>query len=339
MLKWGEGAVEALSPFLKGGSQLMEQTNFQLKKQDTQSQEWSKRLHHATRATREDWIGRGISYLCIGVIILVVASMLWFITSKGIATFTQNHVSLWKFLSGTDWSPSQGKIGALPMIVGSFAVTFAAAIVATPFAVGTAIFMTEISPNKGRKFLQPVIELLVGIPSVVYGFIGLAVVVPFMRHLVGGSGFGIISATFVLFVMVLPTITSMTVDSLRAVPRYYKEASLALGATRWQTVSKVILRSATPGILTAVIFGMARAFGEALAVQMVIGNAAVMPKDLISAASTLTSQLTTGIGDTIDGTLPNNALWSLALILLLMSLFFNALVRVIAKRGQLKHER
>lgn len=317
----------------------MEQTNSDLKPNDARTDDWTARLHRATRATREDWLGRGISYLCIGVIILVVASMLWFITSKGIATFTQNHVNLWKFVSGTNWSPNQDQIGALPMIVGSFAVTFAAAIVATPFAVGTAIFMTEIAPNKGRKFLQPVIELLVGIPSVVYGFIGLAVVVPFMRHLVGGSGFGIISATFVLFVMVLPTITTMTVDSLRSVPRFYKEASLALGATRWQTVSRVILRAATPGILTAIIFGMARAFGEALAVQMVIGNAAIMPKNLISPAATLTSQLTTGIGDTIDGTLPSNALWSLALILLLMSLFFNALVRLIAKRGQLSHER
>ena len=317
----------------------MEQTSSGFKQEGTQPTDWTQRLHRATRATREDWMGRAISYFCIGVIILVVASMLWFITSKGIATFTQNHVNLGQFLTGTNWSPNQGKIGALPMIVGSFAVTFAAALVATPFAVGTAIFMTEISPKRGRKLLQPVIELLVGIPSVVYGFIGLAVVVPFMRHLVGGSGFGIISATFVLFVMVLPTITTMTVDSLRAVPRFYKEASLALGATRWQTVSRVILRAATPGILTAVIFGMARAFGEALAVQMVIGNAAVMPKNLISPAATLTSQLTTGIGDTIDGTLPNNALWSLALILLLMSLFFNALVRIIAKRGQLSHER
>lgn len=317
----------------------MEQTNSDLKQGDAPTTDWAGQLHRATRATREDWIGRGISYLCIGVIILVVASMLWFITSKGIATFTQNHVNLWQFLTGTNWAPDQGHIGALPMIVGSFAVTFAAAIVATPFAVGTAIFMTEIAPHRGRKVLQPVIELLVGIPSVVYGFIGLAVVVPFMRHLVGGSGFGIISATFVLFVMVLPTITTMTVDSLRSVPRFYKEASLALGATRWQTVSRVILRAATPGILTAIIFGMARAFGEALAVQMVIGNAAIMPKNLISPAATLTSQLTTGIGDTIDETLPSNALWSLALILLLMSLFFNALVRLIAKRGQLSHER
>lgn len=317
----------------------MERTNSSFKQGDVQTKNWARQLHRATRATREDWLGRGISYLCIGVIILVVASMLWFITSKGIATFTQNHVNVWKFLSGTNWAPNQGQIGALPMIVGSFAVTVAAALVATPFALGTAIFMTEIAPNRGRRLLQPVIELLVGIPSVVYGFIGLAVVVPFMRRLVGGSGFGIISATFVLFVMVLPTITTMTVDSLRAVPRHYKEASLALGATRWQTVSRVILRAATPGILTAIIFGMARAFGEALAVQMVIGNAAIMPKNLISPASTLTSQLTTGIGDTIDGTLPNNALWSLALILLLMSLIFNALVRVIAKRGQLSHER
>lgn len=117
---------------------------------------------------------------------------------------------------------------------------------------------------------------------------------------------------------------------------FYRSASLALGATRWQTIYKVVLRSATPGILTAVIFGMSRAFGEALAVQMVIGNAVLMPHGLLTPSSTLTSQLTTGIGNTTMGTLPNNALWSLALILLLMSLVFNILVRVIGKRGSLK---
>ena len=132
----------------------------------------------------------------------------------------------------------------------------------------------------------------------------------------------------------LPTITSLTVDSLNAVPKHLSEASLALGATRWQTIYKVILRSATPGILTAIIFGMARAFGEALAVQMVIGNAILMPKNLITPSSTLTSQLTTGIGNTVMGTLGNNALWSLALVLLLMSLFFNILVKLIGKRGK-----
>jgi phosphate transport system permease protein len=136
--------------------------------------------------------------------------------------------------------------------------------------------------------------------------------------------------------MVLPTITSLTVDALKAVPSHYRQASLALGATRWQTIYKVILRAATPGILTAVVFGMARAFGEALAVQMVIGNAAMLPHNLVSPSATLTSQLTMGIGNTIMGTLPNNALWSLALLLLIMALVFNILVKLIARKGRIK---
>ena len=196
--------------------------------------------------------------------------------------------------------------------------------------------MTEISPKNGTKILQPVIELLVGIPSVVYGFIGLSVIVPFIRNIFGGTGFGILAGTFVLFVMILPTVTTMTVDALKAVPRHYREASLALGATRWQTIYKVVLRAAVPGILTAVVFGMARAFGEALAIQMVIGNAALMPTGLTTPASTLTSILTMGIGNTIMGTIENNVLWSLALILLLMSLIFNIVIRMIGKKGALK---
>ncbi|MFR8085694.1 MAG: phosphate ABC transporter permease subunit PstC, partial [Leuconostoc gelidum] len=227
-------------------------------------------------------------------------------------------------------------IGALPMILGSFLVTFLAAIVATPFAIGTSLFMTEIAQKRGTKIMQPVIELLVGIPSVVYGFIGLTVVVPFIRSVFGGSGFGILSGTIVLFVMVLPTITSMTVDTLKSVPRHYRESALAIGATRWQMIYKVVLRAATPGILTAIVFGMARAFGEALAVQMVIGNAALMPHNLTSPASTLTSILTMGIGNTVMGSLQNDVLWTLAMILLVMSLVFNLVVRAIGRRGEMK---
>ena len=222
------------------------------------------------------------------------------------------------------------------MIAGSFIVTSLSAIIATPFAIGAAVFMTEISPKNGTKILQPVIELLVGIPSVVYGFIGLSVIVPFIRGIFGGTGFGILAGTFVLFVMILPTVTTMTVDALKAVPRHYREASLALGATRWQTTYKVVLRAAIPGILTAIVFGMARAFGEALAIQMVIGNAALMPTSFTTPAATLTSILTMGIGNTIMGTVENNVLWSLALILLLMSLFFNIVIRLIGKKGELK---
>ncbi len=286
--------------------------------------------------------GRIISFLCIALIVLVVVSIFYFVASKGLATFFVDRVNLFDFLFGTSWNPSQigpdgqPMVGALPMIIGSFVVTFLSAIVATPFAIGAAVFMVEISPKQGQSILQPVIELLVGIPSVVYGFIGLSVIVPFVRSIFGGTGFGILAGTFVLFIMILPTVTTMTVDALKAVPRHYREASLALGATRWQTTYKVVLRAAVPGILTAVVFGMARAFGEALAIQMVIGNAALIPSSLVTPASTLTSILTMGIGNTIMGTVENNVLWSLALILLLMSLIFNIIIRLIGKKGALK---
>lgn len=290
-------------------------------------------------ATRKDRFGRYLSLGALLLIVVVVLSIFWFVASKGLATFFANKVNIRDFLTGTKWAPGQTDanghpyVGAAPMIVGSFLVTLISALIATPFAIGTAVFMTEISPKRGAKILGPVTELLVGIPSVVYGFIGLSVIVPVMRHLFGGSGFGILAGAMVLFVMILPTVTSMTVDTLKSVPRHYRESSLALGATRWQMIYKVILRAATPGILTAVVFGMARAFGEALAVQMVVGNAALMPQNLTSPAATLTSVLTQGIGNTVMGSLENNALWSLALILLLMSLVFNSVIRAIAKKG------
>ncbi len=294
-----------------------------------------------SKSTKIDIMGKYISLIALLLIVTVVFSIFYFISTKGLMTFLTNKINFWKFLTGSKWNPTQTNkageylVGAAPMIIGSFLVTFLAAIIATPFAIGTSIFMTEISPKKGASILGPVIELLVGIPSVVYGFIGLAVVVPAMRNIFGGSGFGVLSGALVLFVMILPTITSMTVDTLKSVPKHYKESALALGTTRWQMIYKVILRAATPGILTAIVFGMARAFGEALAVQMVVGNAAVMPKNLTSSAATLTSVLTQGIGNTVMGTLPNNALWSLALILLFMSLIFNIIVRLIGKKGSM----
>lgn len=292
-----------------------------------------------SKATRKDRFGRILSLSALLLIVIIVISIFYFVATKGLATFFVNKVNFWDFLTGTKWAPGQVDanghpyVGASTMIVGSFLVTLLSALIATPFAIGTAIFMTEISPKRGAKILGPVTELLVGIPSVVYGFIGLSVVVPVMRHLFGGSGFGILAGTLVLFVMILPTVTSMTVDTLKAVPRHYRESALALGATRWQMIYKVILRAATPGILTAIVFGMARAFGEALAVQMVVGNAALMPTNLVTPAATLTSILTQGIGNTVMGSLENNALWSLALILLLMSLAFNLVIRAIGKKG------
>ncbi|MDF7636663.1 phosphate ABC transporter permease subunit PstC [Leuconostocaceae bacterium ESL0958] len=303
----------------------------------------TEKLKRTSQSTKQDRIGKAVSFCALALITLIVVLIFAFVLSKGLATFFQNGVTFKDFFLSNVWNPGsvnpatgRPQVGALPMIAGSLLVTFLAAIVATPFAIGTALFMTEIAQKRGAKIMQPVIELLVGIPSVVYGFIGLNVVVPAIRHFFGGTGFGILAGTIVLFVMILPTVTSMTVDTLKSVPRHYRESALAIGATRWQMIYKVVLRSATPGILTAIVFGMSRAFGEALAVQMVIGNAALMPGSLIEPSSTLTSVLTMGIGNTVLGSLQNNALWTLAMILLLMSLVFNLLIRLIGRKGELK---
>ncbi|MFV8115166.1 phosphate ABC transporter permease subunit PstC [Streptococcus pluranimalium] len=309
------------------------------------NQELAKQLVTPSKNSRLEKFGKIITFLCLALIVFIVAMILIFVAQKGLSTFFVDGINIFDFLFGKEWQPSvKGSdgnplLGALPMIMGSFMVTILSALVATPFAIGAAVFMTEISPKYGRKILQPTVELLVGIPSVVYGFIGLQIVVPFVRSIFGGTGFGILSGVFVLFVMILPTVTFMTTDSLRAVPRHYREASLAMGATRWQTIWRVVLNAARPGIFTAIIFGMARAFGEALAIQMVVGNSAVIPTSLTTPAATLTSVLTMGIGNTVMGTVQNNVLWSLALVLLLMSLAFNTLVKFITRERKRNYER
>lgn len=298
--------------------------------------EIKQKLLSKSKQTAEDRRGKILCYACLSLIVVLIVSILYFIMDKGAATFTQNHLSITEFFTGTKWDPGHHLIGALPMITTSFLVTILAALLATPFAIGVAIFMTEYAPKKGTKALRAVIELLVGIPSVVYGYIGLMVVVPFVRKIIGGTGFGILAGTLVLFVMILPTVISLTADSLKSIPVSYRQAALALGATKWQSIYKIVLRAALPGILTAIIFGMTRAFGEALAVQMVIGNAVLMPHGLGTPTATLTSQLTSQMGNTVLGTVSNNALWSLALILLLMSLAFNLLIRFITRKGAIK---
>ncbi|HEM6046069.1 TPA: phosphate ABC transporter permease subunit PstC [Streptococcus suis] len=303
------------------------------------NEQLAKELSSPSKNSRLEKFGKVITFLCLSLIVFIVAMILIFVAQRGLSTFFVDGVSITDFLFGSKWEPSSKVFGALPMISGSFIVTILSAVVATPIAIGAAVFMTEISPKRGAKILQPVIELLVGIPSVVYGFIGLQVVVPFVRSIFGGTGFGILSGVFLLFVMILPTVTFMTVDSLRAVPRHYREASLAMGATRWQTIWRVILNAAKPGIFTAVIFGMARAFGEALAIQMVVGNSAVIPTSLTTPAATLTSVLTMGIGNTVMGTVQNNVLWSLALVLLLMSLIFNMIMKFITREGKKNYAR
>jgi len=196
--------------------------------------------------------------------------------------------------------------------------------------------MHYISPKIGSKILQPSLELFIGIPSVVYGWIGFSVLIPFLKNSFHGIGFSLIAGILVLSVMILPTISSISADAVKTIPRSYMEASYGLGATRWQTISKVIVPSAKNGILTGVVLGLARAFGEALAVQMVIGNTIKFPSGLLSPTSTMTSILTMDMGNTVSGTAWNDALWSLALFLLIISFVFILIIKAIGKGSEVK---
>ncbi|MFD1887356.1 phosphate ABC transporter permease subunit PstC [Paenibacillus wenxiniae] len=285
----------------------------------------------------EDWIGRIYTSICVVFLIATIVSIVYFVTSKGVATFAVNGVSFADFFFGTRWAPdaSPPAFGALPAIAGSFLVTLLAAAIASPLSIAAALFMTEIVPTFGKRILQPAIELLSGIPSVVYGFIGLTLIVPFLRDHVGGQGIGVGAGALVLSIMILPTITSVAADALANLQRGQREASYALGATRWQTIYRVVLPTVLPALLTGIVLGMARAFGEALAVQMVIGNAPFIPTSLLESASTLTSIITLGMGNTAMGSIQNNALWSMALVLMLMTFVFIMIIRLLERRNRI----
>lgn len=294
---------------------------------------WHTYLTGASKERQQERRGRWLTSLSLLVIGALVVTILLFLIAKGVRLFTTGEGKLTEFFFSPTWAPGAGVFGAAPMIVTSLIVTVVAGLIGLPFALAVALAVTEILPPVAKKLLQPVIELLVGIPSVVYGLVGLTVIVPAVRQLVGGTGFGLVATVGVLYLMIMPTMTSMAIEALQAVPKQQRQASAGLGATRWQTIHRVVLPAARGGILTAMIFGMARAFGEALAVQMVIGNAAIMPTSLQSSAATLTSVLTTGMGNTIMGTAANDALWALALVLLAMSLLFNLGIRLVTKKG------
>lgn len=279
--------------------------------------------------------GRMIVTACALIMIAASVAITIFLGVKGLQSFLVNGVSPIEFLTSLNWNPTDTdpKYGVLPFIFGSFAVTILSALIAAPLGIAGAIFMTEIAPNWGKKVLQPVIELLVGIPSVVYGFIGLTVLVPFIAQFKSsGTGHSLLAGTIVLSIMILPTITSISADAMASLPKSLREGSYALGATRWQTIRKVLVPAAFPTLMTAVVLGMARAFGEALAVQMVIGNTRVLPESLFDTAGTLTTIITLNMGHTTYGSIENNTLWSMGLVLLVMSFLFILLIRYLSSR-------
>ncbi len=246
--------------------------------------------------------------------IIVIVLIIGFIFQQGAPAIEQ--VGFLKFMFGFDWSPSDDQYGVFTMIIGSLGITALSLLFAVPLSLGCAIFLAELAPRTMRRILKPVIETLAGIPSVVYGFFGLIVLVPIMRVQFGGTGFSMLTASLILTVMVLPTIISISEDALRSIPVEYKEASLALGATHWQTIKNVLFPAAIPGIITAIILGMGRAIGETLAVIMVAGNVAQIPNSIFDPVRALTSNIALEMGYATG--LHYNALFATGIVLFLM---------------------
>jgi phosphate transport system permease protein len=286
-------------------------------------------------------IAKTITLAAAGVVVVLVIVLLGYIAVNGVQLFTDSEIPVTEILSAR-WQPdltgTNPNFGLLPFIAGTLGVMVVAAVISTPLSVGLALFMSDVAPAWARRIAQPAMEIFVGIPSVVYGWLGLTILVPYLRtswsQLGFTLGFSWFAGSLVLALMILPTITSVSYDAFSAVSRDMRTASLALGTTRWQTIRHVLMPAARAGVMTGVVLGMMRAAGEALAVQMVIGNRPVIPTALTQPMTTLTSQITLDMGNTVQGETWNQALWTMGLILLLISFAFVMIVRRLGARRQ-----
>lgn len=225
------------------------------------------------------------------------------------------------------WYPTFGIFGTLPLILGSILVTVIAIVIALPLGVATAVFVREAAPRWAREILKPIIEVLAGIPSVVLGFFGMTFVAPLVREVLGApTGLTAFSGAFILAYMALPTIISVAEDALDSVPKAYRDAGLAMGATKWQTIWRVVVPAARSGILTAVMLGMGRAIGETMAVMMVTGNAAVLPTSfasILQPVRTMTATIAAEMGEVARGSTHYHALFGIGIILFVLTFVIN----------------
>ncbi|HLI06217.1 MAG TPA: phosphate ABC transporter permease subunit PstC [Ktedonobacteraceae bacterium] len=304
------------------------------------------------RAHIADRVARVIFFLCALLLVVVIIGIFVFIGIRAFRVFGEG-ANVKDFFFGTNWDPTgendingNPHYGAGGLILGSIVITFFSVLIATPLAIGLAICFTEVAPRRLTRLLQPLIEIFTGMPSVVIGFLGLTILVPFLAKaaapITGGiatGGYGWGAAIIVLIVMILPTIISVSIDALRAVPTSVREASLALGSTRWQTMSRAIIPAAGPGLATAVVLGMARAIGETLAVSMVL-NGSSLPQKLFSLSVffqpnvNITNAIVNDFQETAGPS--RDAYWTLAFVLLVISFLFICISRYLASRGVYK---
>ena len=262
--------------------------------------------------------------------ILAVALICLFLFANGVPAMAK--IGIFDFLMGTTWKPNSmpASFGILPMILGSIYVTAGAIVIGVPIGILTAVFMAKYCPPKLYRILKPAINLLAGIPSIVYGFFGLIVIVPFIRNAFGGAGSSMLAASIILDIMILPTIVGISESAIRAIPQSYYEGALALGASQERSIFFVILPAAKSGIMAAIVLGIGRAIGETMAVIMVAGNQARMPAGLLKGVRTLTANIIIEMGYAAD--LHREALIATGVVLFVFILIINLLLSLLKRR-------
>jgi len=262
-------------------------------------------------------------------VILIFALLL----RDGLPVF--RYTSLSKFLLGRDWQPLSGVFGALPLILGSLLVTAGAVAISVPIGIAAAVYVGEIASPRVREVLKPVIETLAAIPSIVIGFLGLMLLAPWIKQIFDlPTGLTALTGSIMLAFMAMPTIISISEDALNAVPKEYRAGSLALGATQWQTISRVVVPAARSGILAAVMLGVGRAIGETMAVLMITGNAAVIPHTFLEPVRTMTATIAAEMGETVQYSAHYHALFAIGAVLFLLTFTINLIADLALQRSR-----
>ena len=267
--------------------------------------------------------------------IVFVALIFIFLLREGISVLRST--SLGAFLGGKFWYPISDppKLGILPLILGSLLVTLGAIAMAVPLGIAAAFYIAEVAPSRLRNILKSFVEILSAIPSVVLGFLGITILVPFLKRFLDlPTGLTAFAGSIMLAFMAMPTIISISEDAINAVPREYKEGAIALGATHWQTLHRVIIHGALPGIIAAAMLGIGRVFGETMAVMMVTGNAAVIPNSLFEPVRTLTATIAAEMGEAAKGSSHYNALFAIGIVLFVISFLINLTADLFLNRGR-----
>ncbi|MDD2524552.1 MAG: phosphate ABC transporter permease subunit PstC [Endomicrobiaceae bacterium] len=271
-----------------------------------------------------DYIIEKIIFICGILAIVFVVLIFGFLFKEGISFFKE--YGIFEFLFGKFWYPTSNpaSYGVLSLIVGSVLVTLGATIIAVPLGIMTALYISEIAPKGVRDILKSLVELMAAIPSVVIGFVGMVTLVPLVRTVFNiPTGLTAFSGSIMLAFMAMPTIVSISEDAIRSVPWQYKEGAYALGATKWQTIRRIVLKAAMPGIIAAVMLGIGRVIGETMAVMMITGNAAHIPSSIFEPVRTLTATIAAEMGETVKGGLHYKALFGIGLVLFSITFIIN----------------